>query len=237
VGFVATYSTLGTEPGALVTRHDTPRDASRRGVVHSHAAGGDALDLLSPDLAAIRGVAEALPDLLNIANDLTDPMHWGNPASQTKMGDSVSYLQGTGGAKTGKVLMVAASMGALATLNYARANPTKVAALALIVPATHLDYIHDNNATYTAAIETAYGGAVAYEAAQAANDPGQHAAAYSGLFPMCMWRASNDTTVFTAKQDEFAAASGCTVVNLGAVGHTDQTVDVTAVAAFLRTYA
>lgn len=169
--------------------------------------------------------------------DLAGATTWGNDASQTKLGDAITYLQGTLGAKAGKVGLVAISMGALPALNYALANPTQIAAIALLIPVTDLQYIYDNDAAIATECDTAYTNAAGFAAAVATHDPNQNTAAFvATAIPVKMWRSSDDTTAWTARQDAYATAIGCAKVDLGAVGHTALAVTPADVVSWVSPY-
>jgi pimeloyl-ACP methyl ester carboxylesterase len=224
---IATSYGLGVyaagEAHVLVTRKDYKPDGSRPGCVYCHSLGAKAMSALDPTLAQPMAWAIANAGLPLLATDLGGTATWGNDTAQARASDAKTALQGAvGGAKAGKVAAIGVSMGGLSSLNWIRANPALVSALALVCPVVDLGYEHDNNVNgYAASIEAAYGGAAGYAAAVAAHDPTQNAAAIAALgIPIQMWRASNDAIAVTARQDAFAQAAGIPVVDLGAIGHT-----------------
>jgi hypothetical protein len=236
MGLVASYGTKGTEVGATVIRHDYQLSGRDRGIIHCHGRGGTPADatVLGGGLFYVIQACGAIAP--NIMPTLGGTTTWGNDVSQTKLGDAITYLQGTLGAASGTVCIYAASMGALTALNYYRANPTKVAAIALGMPAVDLAYEHDNNiGGWAVEIETAYGGTSAYNAAVAGHDPMQHTSDFTGV-PMKVWYASDDTAAITARQQAFISATGCQSQNLGAVGHTLTAVPADEVVAFFKNY-
>jgi pimeloyl-ACP methyl ester carboxylesterase len=237
MGLVGSYGTKGTESGITVTPHVYPTNGSVRGVVVCQGHGAVGVDALTPGGGGFDPVHSCGSQFPTVCNDFSSTTHWGNDAAQTKLGDAITFLQGALGAKSGGVLLYAASMGALLALNYARANPSKIAAIALGMPVVDLAYEHTNNVNgWATEIETTYGGSSAYASAEAGHDPTQHTSSYTSV-PMKMWRASNDTSAITARQDAFASAVGCPVSDLGAVGHTLSLVPGAEVRDFLMAHA
>lgn len=97
---------------------------------------------------------------------------WGNDASINAITDLVSDLNVRYGTRTDKVALYGESMGALTMLNWAWRNPSKVAYIAMTIPALNLTDIHDDNLFgFGASIEAAYGGLAGYNAARATHDP------------------------------------------------------------------
>jgi alpha-beta hydrolase superfamily lysophospholipase len=235
---LAAFIRAGTETVMpIVPRLHRP-DGTKRLVVWCHSAGATAgSEHLEPWLAA----NNTLPifDLLGlpIISAKYGGQVWGNDTAQTRVGDAIAYM--TGGefnAKTDKVLLLGVSMGGMLALNWARANPSKVAAIILFYPAVNLQWIHDNGGAATT--EAAYGGSLAsFNAAVAAHDPLQHTAEYAGV-PIQMWYSDADTVVGTANQQAFlAAVSGIESHLLPGAGHADMTaINPSSVAGFAANY-
>lgn len=226
-----------SEAHTIATDRPYKRDGSKRPLLWLHSAGGndqEAVIALNNSIPLLREVVKVGP-VISFDGAAGNPaQHWGNDFAQARTGDAKAYLQGTWGAKAGKALVLGISMGGLLALNWARLNPTLVAAVALLYPAVNLQWIHDNGAA--ASTEAAYGGTLAaFNAAVAAHDPHQHAADYVGLgIPFKAWYASDDTTVSTAEQEAFFTAAAIPKVNLGAVGHANMgVVPITSVRDFL----
>ncbi len=106
-------------------------------------------------------------------------------------------------------------MGAAAALNWTKANPTLVQALALVIPAVDLQDIHANNRNgYAASIATAWGGGAPADA----NNPADNAASFTS-FPILIAYSTSDPICTQASVEAFGTAVGAEMVNLGAVGH------------------
>lgn len=220
-------------------RRYKPSSVSRRGMIacHGATAGGDVfLD------AAFRDPLAYYADQIGpvIAADLGGASAWGNDTSIAAMSDAKTYLQGTLGAKSGTVMIWGGSMGALTALNWARANASSVAAVALAIPILDLDDVYQNNkGSYRAAIGTAYG--VTHPTAipnLATHSP----VAYPDdiTFPVRIYASSNDSIASTTSACQTwatAVGANCTVVDLGAVGHAATGLSVSDLTSFFAGYA
>lgn len=232
MGLVSSYGTKGTETALILTAYNFHGGGVLPGFIVCHGFNGTPENAIQPGGGAF-ATAQALAPLGVVnAPDLGGPSTWGNDAAQAKFADAFNYLTNTLGTKS-PIGVVGLSMGGCLALNYFKNNPTQISALALGMPLVDLAYAHDNN--FTAPIEAAYGGSAGYQAAVATHDPMQNTAAYVGK-PIKMWRASNDTVAMTSRQDAFAAATGCEVVDLGAVGHTLENIPGDQIRSFLAAH-
>lgn len=179
------------------------------------------------DALARRGVPVA-------SGDYSSPAHWGNDAAIASMPAVLNALAAVAGpAGVGRVRLIAVSIGAALALNWARQNPTRVAAIALLTPAVDVEDIRANNRAASAAeIEAAYGGAAAWQTARPTHNPVEYAAALTDI-PIAVWRSGDDPTCVPARVDAFAAAAGADVHDLGNVGHSAGTLNGDDVADFL----
>ena len=191
-------------------------DASRRPVIYFTG--------LSSDRNFIEGTASAshVPPRLArlgvpfISAEFGGTGLWGNATTQTRIGEAWAYVKAALGTRTDKFIGVGVSKGATAVLNYARANPSDVAALVLIVPAVDVSDIYDNNRSGNAAqIDAAYGGD--WAGSKATFDPALNTATHaSQAIPMKLFYGGADTTCTPATITAFATAVGGTAVNVGA---------------------
>lgn len=255
----------GEERDVLWVPDGYARDGSRRGIVFCHGAG----ELAATPLTGTAGSKAAETRLLwalasrypmvmfdaGAGSGTTSPDNWGNANAVTRLGQAITWLQtpaapglspGGGGAATGKVFLVAISMGSLLALNYAQAHPASVAAIVGILPAIDLDNIRDNTA-FKAAISSAWGtgtwtapGTPALPGGANPAVAGNHSAI--GAIPQRLYYAPDDAIVATATVTAFASAVGSSVslVNLGAGGHSDASVghvSASDVLAFLGAHA
>lgn len=235
-----------TEKHVGITSRLYKPDGTKRAVIWCHSAGGDATE---PVIATNNTLPllQAVTDLgLPIISADFSGLAWGNDAAQARVTDALAYARTAFGAHaTLPPILLGVSMGGLLSLNWARANPTLVRALALMYPVTNLQAMHDgtggivgNAATST---EAAYGGNLAgFNAAVATHNPAQNTSAYTGV-PIKIWYSTADTTVGTANQTAFISAVGgsnLTTVTVGAAAHADMTqIPPAELAAFVSTYA
>lgn len=222
----------------MIQRLHTP-NGTRRLCVWCHSAGATAgQEHLEPWLGA-----GALPLIDAVGLPMICAQFagqsWGNDTAQTRLTDAISYM--TGGefnARTDKVVLLGVSMGGLLALNWARANPAKVAAIVLCYPAVDLQWMHDNGAA--TGTEAAYGGSLTtFNAAVAAHNPAVNTTAYQGV-PIRMWYSDADTTVGTANQTAFASAVGSSLAATALPGaaHADMTrIDPSDLATFVAAHA
>jgi alpha-beta hydrolase superfamily lysophospholipase len=236
VAVLTAFGTQGTETGVLGmnARHS----GGGKPVVACHGRADFGSQFFNPTWMrpSVLGLCEA--NYVVLSPDLSAQSPWGNDASQTKVGDAKIRLQSAAvGAASGKIGLIGISAGALTVLNWARANPTLVAAIALICPVVDLAYEHDQNiAGFAAEIEAAYTNLAGYTAAVATHDPMQNTASHASGPPIRMWRTTDDTVAVTARQDAFAAAVGSNLVttSLGTGGHTGANIDATQVVSFFQ---
>lgn len=196
-------------------------------------------DRLRADALAQAGYVVICGDLAQTTSQGT----FGNSTAQTRVGQLKTYVQGAFPypAASGKVHLVAGSGGATAALNYARANPTLVASMYLIVPLVDLQdfFTSRTDGTVTQAeVNAAYGGSVA--ASYATHNPSAsgNQAALAGV-PMKLVYSTNDLYVPAATVTSYAAlvnaAGGSAVaVSQGAQGHSGLGVDPVDVARFFN---
>lgn len=204
--------------------------------IFHHGRGNVAGDfVLSPNLALDR-IAEAGVPLLII--DQGGALSWGNSAARASINDAWAWGIANLGVRADKVLHYCGSMGNLPCWNWIADNPGKTLGLVSSLPTIDLVALH-NNPTYTTEIETAYGGAAAYAAAETASDPNQRRAAIlTGLgdAPVQLWYSTNDPLAPAATVESFADAVGIGLAerhNMGAAGHTFLPMDKQHLANFL----
>jgi alpha-beta hydrolase superfamily lysophospholipase len=233
---VAGYVDNNTEKLCSVAARTYRPDATKRLAIWCHHSGGDYLSAwtIANALPHVRAVCEDL-GLPLVTPDCGGPKTWGNDTAQTRVGDARTFATTKFGAKNDKVVLIGVSMGGLLALNWARANPGLVAAIALLYPAVDLQWVHDNGAKTDT--EAAYGGTTAtFNAAVAAHNPTAHQADFAGM-PIKMWHSDADTVVGTAQQVAFATGVGIPRVTLPGAAHADlAVVDATQVRDFIGAY-
>lgn len=238
---VGRYSATGTTEGdALLQPRQARAAGTARGVMLCHGAtdvgryaitgnyrnaaeklARHGFNVCAPDLGAVAGVSDT----------------WGNATAMSRMDDAWAWIKNAagGGAKTDKVCLVGGSMGGLNAVNWASRNPTKVAAIALVIPALDLEdiYVNDRGPGLRAQIQAAYGGAPDYTQ----RSPLLLASSIAGI-PTRVWYSTNDVVTPAATTLSFIGSVGQSVSarSMGAVGHTFLAVSPDEVLAFLAPY-
>lgn len=205
--------------------HRGPRQKplEKRGLIVHGGWGQRGLDGVVPDMVERVMCDDGVPVLFA---DFSDGKTWGNATGQSRMDSAWTFLKSRCGAKTDKVVLYGASMGAMVCLRWALTNPTKVAAILGVIPANNLVDLHDSAPGVTAPqktdMETKLGisGTYAGNGSITAIDPAQNAASYAGI-PILFFYSGNDTTVQPATVTSFCAGVGAsaTAVNMGNFGH------------------
>lgn len=141
---------------------------------------------------------------------------WGNATAQGRVSSLRTYGQSTWGFAAGTVDLIGFSMGTAAVLNWAKANPTLVGKIALILPAVDVQDIHANNrGNHAATIATAWGGSAPSDA----NNPADNTADLSA-FDHAIWYSTDDPVCVQSVVTTYGTAVGAEMHSLGAVGHT-----------------
>lgn len=158
--------------------------------------------------------------------------NFGNSAMRTRITNLRTYMQsasaGTWQWASGKVHLLGASAGGIAALAWAKANPTLVQSIALIISPPDIQAMHTADRGGLAAdLATAYGGAPADS-----ENPADFAADLNGI-PIKCWYSTNDSLVLASEVTAFATAAGAITVSLGAQGHSDNGIDVNEVVSFI----
>lgn len=151
------YSVTAKSGRAIVGEFDAifqPRiinGADRYGIVACHGAGGDWFQWMSQSFPrmhqllvyAARGGVPSIAARLGAGGVGGDT--WGNPAGTTNVGSALTALGAASGCSTDKVHLIGASAGASTMLNYAIANPAKVASITGLIPLTSLLNFYKTN--------------------------------------------------------------------------------------------
>lgn len=211
-------ATAPTENSAVILPKYYKPDATRRCVIAAHGLLGSAYGWRS-EMAELRTFAAL--GFPVITADLGGPATWGNDTVQARITEAWNYMKlGWGVAHDGFV-GYAQSMGGVALLNYMRAHPADMVALAGEVPVIGLDDTHDRDPlSLSGSIESAYGGLSAYNAAVATHDPYANMATHAALgIPTKFWVALDDPICSLAVALYFDAAGACDTVSIGTGGH------------------
>jgi pimeloyl-ACP methyl ester carboxylesterase len=151
-----------------------------------------------------------------IAGNVGGASTWGNQTSLDAVEALITWARTAYGTRTDRVAFAGESMGALTALNAAIANPDRVAAVWLRVPAMGLEWTHDNVASFTGAINAAYGGAAGYLAALDDYDPMRNVATLRRFKDRIrIWATANDEFFPRSQQAIFAGQIGCRLDTIG----------------------
>lgn len=222
----------------VLHRDRMKRSAGEIGLVNAHGYGATGLIGLDPNFAppVWRFCGAGRPA---ISADLGGTAAWANATSEARVNDAVAYMRAQTAAHATRVVLLGASMGAATVLNWARTHVSQVAAIALLIPALDLEDIRDNDrGGLAASMNSAYGGASAFDTAMATRNPFDAAATLSGI-PIKAWYASDDPICRPERVTSFIAAAGpqASAVNMGAVGHDATQANSADVASFLLQHA
>lgn len=184
---------------------------------------------------ALGCVRWASAGLVGICGDFGGTNTFGNDTSQARIDDGWAHVKAQFDCADDKVVLVGQSMGGADVLNWARRNLASVAAIALLVPAVHVDYLYDNDSGGLASdIDAAFGGN--WAASEPEYDPINFADEFVGI-PGQIWSSSDDPWTTRVSHEAFCAASGFDLIDTGANGHGVGGIDRDEVYDFARGYA
>lgn len=150
------------------------------------------------------------------------PGCWGTDANQLKLDAYRAYLQGTMGARVGKIGLLYGSHGCALAYNWAKAHPNDAFCIAGAIGTCDLEDIRANNrgggGGFQASIESRYGGNDAWQSARPTHNPVEFAATLN--VPQLDYFASDDPICMASTHEALAAGNPyLTQVEMGAVGH------------------
>lgn len=198
--------TPSTDPGVILCN-----GWSRRAY---HVVGGSSLDASTRYLAASvarRYMTVGTHDLTFEYSAGVWADGWGNAGVLEKMAETKTWLQGSGGAKAGKISLIGISMGATAALNYALSlgenASDQIASIALISPALDTEDIEGTprDAFLQASLRYAYGGSAATFAVEGVlHNPMRLRSEIAAMrIPIHIWYSSDDPIALTAITESF----------------------------------
>lgn len=235
-GALGTYQ---SGEGFVLLRPSFEDGVDRPGVVFCHGAGGlgtNALRLAGvPSQSRInKSIVDTLSRIM-IAPDMGGVTTWGNDTSNTRIGQAITYLKTQQGVSADPVHLVGVSMGGLAALNYAKANPAEVASVVAVLPVLDLAYAEANNIQSSAAsIDTAYGGTYVDADQRADHNPSFYGPIAGSFRPTQVWYASDDEWCPLATFVAFDATPNTTSFNVGALGHDEDAIAAVDIPTVLR---
>lgn len=149
---------------------------------------------------------------------------WGSPDHVSRIGDAKTYLEANWGT-SGPVTLVGFSMGGLAALNYAKANPTLVRAVCTIFPVISLNRFRTDTPGALTQIDTCYSGGYSDASYGANHNPALWASSLTSSVPVRIHYSDADSTIPADTITTFAANRPSTQVEMvGHNGHTDATI-------------
>lgn len=202
-----------------------------------HAVGGDSFNALTRTLMvsmARRHMTVGTQDFTFEETPGGFIDGWGNPEVVDEVAATTAWLQGTGAgegnARSGKIVILAVSMGAATALNYAvslgSAAQDTIGAIALISPAIDFEDIAGvpRDAFLRLSLYRSYGGTAGTFATQGVpHSPMRQRDAISALnIPIHIWHGSNDVIAYYGSTQEFIATTeGVTGTDIGHYGHSE----------------
>jgi pimeloyl-ACP methyl ester carboxylesterase len=189
----------------------TYKPGAKKGVLTIPGALGtmnDFFDLNFPILDAIHkeGFATA---------SLTTALTWGNDAIQAGVSTLRNNCITSGLFAAGKVHLMGISMGGLTVLNWARANPTLVQSITLVIPVLNVQGVYDQNrGGFTTLIAPG-----AYPARPPDDyNPLTNVASFAGV-PINLYYSTTDPITLEAETLAFGHALGLDLRSMGPQGH------------------
>lgn len=207
-------------------------------MVHGVEATGGAWDWMTASRyrwPIVRNMVDRC-GLYSISADLGGSSTWGNSTLLARLDEAFAYTQTFPQVKKGKVLLVGQSMGGLAMLNWAKANPSKVAGMVGVIPVTNMNSAMA--AGFSSQINAAYGGAYSDATYGANYNPYVFASSLSGI-PGQLWVGDTDTIAKLSDANVVASAAPSIQVRALTGAHAESTlglIDLGAMADFLNSH-
>ncbi len=229
-------------------------DGTKRWIVYLHSASLSSYSHLTSAGAGAGKLLQAVGDVFPIiaidggtipgsgTDDGTET--FGNTTAVNRIADAVAWVidPAKGGGKTDKVMLMGTSQGAAGIVNYAKANPTKVAAMVGVLPVSDLQNsrVNDWGPGLRAVIDGAHG--VTYPASLPAGvDPATNYSGASGIPLKAFYLPSDATVPHSTVTDLWVTKLGGTEQAISPDGaHSDAAVGnvpVSDVISFLLPYA
>lgn len=178
------------------------------GVIYCHGAGQLGADPTNSVLGGQYPLYNALREKFCLTSGDFGGNSWGNPSAVGNVDSMKTWMQSTMGVKSGKVALVGISMGTLTALNYAKANPSKVACVVSVLPAVNLnDFYSNNRGGFAASVTSAYGGSYNDSTQGPTSNPYNYAASFPGTIPVQLYYSTADTIALPSYVTSFASAA------------------------------
>lgn len=150
---------------------------------------------------------------LNMAY-LDTGVDWGNATQRANMSSAVSALQSNGWFQADPIHLYGGSAGGVCVLQWALANPSRVASIVLNITPVDLQSLYDRDAlSLQSSIGTAYGGRPGDS-----DNPALRADEFTEI-PMRIFYSNDDPVGLAAETELFITESGAEGINMGDQGH------------------
>jgi acetyl esterase/lipase len=205
-----------SEKHLVITRRDTPRNATKTGIIHCHGYQS------SPAEAAYAGLYDwrkvlwraAAGGIPVMAIDAAGQASFGNAASTTALQNALTWFGANYGVRTDRIMLSGTSMGASVALNYWKnGTPPTTAAFIGFFPA--LDWTDSGLSSFATARDTAYTNNAGWLAAKSVRNPQDYASTITP--PMHLIHSSGDANARSAAVTAFAAAATSSTVTTTAL--------------------
>lgn len=166
------YLTNSSEKVAAYVPSTWRGDGTKRAVISCHAAGGQAAPGLFGYTAYDGGRLALELDTLVLSPDLVQGDTWGLASVDAKITAHRTLAVSTFGAKSDKVVLFGGSMGGTSAALWASLNPTLTRGIGMVIPVLDTKDCRDNDRNgFATNINTAFGGAAAFDAAEPTRNP------------------------------------------------------------------
>lgn len=163
-----------------------------------------------------------------IAGALGGISTFGNDASLTATANLRTWAESAWDADISRVALIGDSMGGMGALNYHWRNTGHVRCSVIRQPVVAADSLHDRDPSgLGAAIDTAYGGGAAWDAAKADRDPsaaGPAALIAEFADDVRLFYSTNDLVILPSEVASFTALTGVRAMPLGPIGHANDSL-------------
>lgn len=211
---------------------------AKRAVLYVHGVeageGSIAWQSYAERTALINGIAAAGHVVLSCTHG--GNATWGNDTVISRITAAKNYLLGLDGVLPTKIALLGTSMGALASLVWAGANPSIASCVVGVIPVANLTDVHANNrGGFQAAVNAAYGGVYSEGVYGATHNPDTMAGA--GAFssvPTQLWYGDSDSIAVPGAVTGFKAKAGsnCEIHQMSG-GHAESIVSQVSLASVL----
>lgn len=203
----------------------TIRGASKFGVMALHGATAPDNFALGSRWQSSKIISHVAHAGIPVVSGQMSGDSFANDNAMTDMTNALPLLA-QAGCSTTKVHLIGMSMGCLLAIRWAGLNPTKVASIQGVIPATSIDRLYQTNAGgLRASIGTAWGVTYPTPLPAGADLTGAYATILANSIPVRLHYTSSDAFIDPAGLIADAALMGATTVDLGGTsGHTEATI-------------